>query len=61
MRIKHGRVTLELHELARRDGPALLLLHALFGSSADWGEAARILAGLLRGDRPGPEPASRVT
>ena len=39
MRIKHGRVTLALHELSRRDGPALLLLHALFGSSADWGEA----------------------
>lgn len=39
MRIKHGRVTLALHELSRRDGPALLLLHELFGSSADWGEA----------------------
>jgi pimeloyl-ACP methyl ester carboxylesterase len=39
MRIQHGRVTLELHELVRRDGPALLLLHGLFGSSADWGEA----------------------
>ena len=39
MRIKHGLVTLELHERARRDGPALLLLHALYGSSADWGEA----------------------
>jgi pimeloyl-ACP methyl ester carboxylesterase len=38
MRIKHGRVTLELHVLSRREGPALLLLHALFGSSADWGE-----------------------
>jgi len=39
MRIKHGRVTLELHELARRDGLPLLLLHGLYGSSADWGEA----------------------
>lgn len=39
MRITHGRVTLELHELAQRQGPALLLLHALYGSSADWGEA----------------------
>jgi pimeloyl-ACP methyl ester carboxylesterase len=36
MRIEHGRITLELHELARREGPALLLLHALFGSSPDW-------------------------
>lgn len=39
MRIQHGRVALELHELARREGPALLLLHALYGSSDDWGEA----------------------
>ena len=39
MRIPHGRIALELHELARRRGPALLLLHALYGSSADWGEA----------------------
>lgn len=38
MRIKHGRVSLELHQLARREGPALLLLHGLYGSSADWGE-----------------------
>ena len=39
MRIKHGRVTLELHQFARREGPPLLLLHGLYGSSADWGEA----------------------
>ena len=38
MRITHGRVTLELHELARREGPTVLLLHALYGSSDDWGE-----------------------
>jgi pimeloyl-ACP methyl ester carboxylesterase len=38
MRITHGRLTLELHELARREGPALLLLHALYGASSDWGE-----------------------
>lgn len=36
MRIKHGRVCLELHELASRQGPSLLLLHALYGSSHDW-------------------------
>ena len=47
MRIKHGRVTLELHELARRrEGLPLLLLHGLYGSSADWGEAP--------GSWPGP-------
>jgi pimeloyl-ACP methyl ester carboxylesterase len=39
MRITHGRIALELHELARREGPSLLLLHALFGNSEDWGEA----------------------
>ncbi|MFI5365241.1 MAG: alpha/beta fold hydrolase [Candidatus Binatia bacterium] len=39
MRITHARVALELHELAHRSGPALLLLHALYGSSEDWGEA----------------------
>jgi len=36
MRLTHGRITLELHQLAQRSGPALLLLHALGGSSADW-------------------------
>lgn len=39
MRIRHGRVWLDLHELARREGPPLLLLHALFGSSQDWTDA----------------------
>ena len=39
MRIRHGRIHLELHELAQRNGLPMLLLHGLFGSSADWGEA----------------------
>ena len=39
MRIRHGRISLELHELTRAEGPALLLLHALYASSAAWGEA----------------------
>ena len=39
MRLLHARTALELHELSHRDGPALLLLHALGGSSADWSEA----------------------
>ena len=38
MRIRHGRVGLELHELAGGQGAGLLLLHALYGSSQDWGE-----------------------
>lgn len=46
MRLRHARVELELHELSRRaDGPALLLLHALGGSSADWSEAAALWPG----------------
>jgi len=45
MRITHGRIQLELHERARRDGPVLLLLHALFGSSADWGDTAAVWPG----------------
>lgn len=37
--LRHARVALALHELTpRADGPALLLLHALGGSTADWGE-----------------------
>lgn len=39
MRLLHARTELELHELSRRDGPALLLLHELGGSSVDWSEA----------------------
>jgi pimeloyl-ACP methyl ester carboxylesterase len=31
-------MTLELHERSQRPGPAALFLHALGGSSADWGE-----------------------
>ncbi len=47
MRLKHGRVELELHELKTGTGPALLLLHALFGSSADWGEAPAVWPGAV--------------
>jgi pimeloyl-ACP methyl ester carboxylesterase len=36
MRLKHGHIWLELHELQAGDGLPLLLLHALAGSSADW-------------------------
>jgi pimeloyl-ACP methyl ester carboxylesterase len=38
MRIQHGRVLLELHELRGGSGPRLLLLHGLRGASTDWGE-----------------------
>ena len=40
MRLAHGRVSLALHTLRSGSGPALLLLHALGGSSADWGGVA---------------------
>ncbi len=43
--LRHGRVTLALHELREGDGPALLLLHALFGSAADWRPAAEAWPG----------------
>lgn len=41
MRIEHARVSLALHELAQGPGPPLLLMHALFGSSGDWGAVPR--------------------
>jgi pimeloyl-ACP methyl ester carboxylesterase len=45
MRLRHARIELELHELSQRDGPALLLLHALGASSADWSEAPALWPG----------------
>ena len=45
MRIRHGRIALELHELRASPGPALLLLHGLYGSSREWGEAVGQWAG----------------
>jgi pimeloyl-ACP methyl ester carboxylesterase len=45
MRLRHARTELELHDLSRRDGPTLLLLHALGGSSADWAEAPALWPG----------------
>jgi pimeloyl-ACP methyl ester carboxylesterase len=49
MRLQHARVALELHDLSHRDGPALLLLHALGGSSADWSEAPALWPGRVYG------------
>ena len=49
MRLQHARVALELHELSQRDGPALLLLHALGGSSADWSETPALWPGRVYG------------
>ena len=39
MELHHGRVALELHRVREGEGMPLLLLHALHGSSADWGAA----------------------
>lgn len=36
--LQHGRTALALHTLKRAPGRRLLLLHALRGSSADWGD-----------------------
>lgn len=38
MRLEHGRIEVELHQLSKGEGRALLLLHGLYGSAADWGE-----------------------
>jgi pimeloyl-ACP methyl ester carboxylesterase len=38
MRLNSGRIEVELHELSSGSGRALLLLHDLYGSAADWGE-----------------------
>lgn len=49
MRIRHGRITLELHQVKRGEGLALLLLHALYGSSAEWGEVPAVWPGAVYG------------
>lgn len=51
-RIRHGGVTLALHTLKRNDEgdgrrPALLLLHALHGSSADWPAEVAVWPGAI--------------
>ncbi len=45
MRLQHARLSLELHELSARQGPALLLLHALYGSASDCIEMAATWTG----------------
>jgi pimeloyl-ACP methyl ester carboxylesterase len=40
IRIRHGRVSIALHELRDAPGPALLCLHAVGGSGEDFREAA---------------------
>ncbi len=49
MVIRCGRLDLEVHTLAERPGTPLLLLHGLFGSSADWGDIASTWPGPVRG------------
>jgi pimeloyl-ACP methyl ester carboxylesterase len=47
MRLVHGRVELELRDLRGGDGPSLLLLHGLWGSSADWGPEVKAWPGAV--------------
>lgn len=37
IRVRHARIELAVHELADRDGPTLLLLHALGADGRGWG------------------------
>ena len=41
MKLQHGRVSIELNLLQGGTGEALLLLHAVGGYAADWGDAYR--------------------
>jgi pimeloyl-ACP methyl ester carboxylesterase len=43
--IRHGRVSIALHELRAAPGPTLLCLHALGGSAADFRSAAGLWPG----------------
>jgi pimeloyl-ACP methyl ester carboxylesterase len=45
VRLRHGRVEIELHARRQGPGPALLLLHALGGSAADWGPEVDVWPG----------------
>lgn len=45
MRLRHGRVELALEVRRGGEGPALLLLHELRGSAADWGAEADVWPG----------------
>lgn len=49
MRIRHGRIGLELHRLADGRGPALLALHELYGSSRDWSVSSMYWPGPIYG------------
>jgi pimeloyl-ACP methyl ester carboxylesterase len=48
-RLRHGRIGLALHQLSREEGPALLLLHALYESSRGWGDLPRHWPGAVYG------------
>ena len=37
MELRHGRIALALRRVREGEGTPMLLLHALHGSSADWG------------------------
>ncbi len=47
IRLLHGRVSVELHEVRSQRGPTLLLLHALRGSSDDWDAEPRTWPGTV--------------
>lgn len=47
MRLSHARTEIELHRLSSEAGPTLLLLHQLFGSSAEWSGVAEAWPGTV--------------
>jgi pimeloyl-ACP methyl ester carboxylesterase len=60
--LQHGRINLALHALGEGDGPALLLLHALYDSSRNWGDLPRHWPGPVYGlDFSGHGESDRIS
>jgi pimeloyl-ACP methyl ester carboxylesterase len=60
--LQHGRINLALHPLGEGDGPALLLLHALYDSSRNWGDLPRRWPGPVYGlDFSGHGESDRIS
>lgn len=59
--LRHGRIKLALHSLSAGEGPKLLLLHALYDSSRNWGQLPEYWPGPVYGlDFSGHGESDRV-